>query len=1090
MNLGFISIAKMKNLILIVFLILAFGGVTQNKIGIEPKTKLHQVLVKQWTNKDGLPANSITHSYFASNGFLWVASYNGLMIFDGYEFITYNKNNLPVLVNNGIYRIFEGNDNDIWICTNGSGLLRYKDQKFERVFEKELPTNVVSGFVYGETIWVGTVNKGLYKIVNNTIEKIDFEPLSEVSVINMDVDKEGAIWFCTDGKGVSRYKNGSYENYSKHLGNELNRIQDIYSARDGTIWIGTFEGVFNYSDGEFVKLDVLDGYIVSEIDEDDYGNLWLATNNGLVRKNAISQEYEFFDNSMGLPTGELTSLEFDNESNLWLTSTRDGLIQLRGGKFFNYTMSQGLSAKRVNAFLELENNQMMVGLENGDIQIISDDSIDDFTFTTKLPSTRIRDITKDSDDNLWISTYLGILKISSNGIEKLYTTADGLPTNQMRQIIQDSRGVLWVATRNAGVIKWYPDGTIQEFSTSNSINANFIMSMELDIENDERLILSTNDGGISIINKNDSVVNYGVDDGLSASLVFATYSDGNKLWAATNFGLNLIVNDTILVTTVKSRMLNETIFDIQEDNSGKFWITCSQGVIKVDKLELYKHLRNPSHELKYEIFDERDGLISRECIGAVLTTKSSDGKLWFPTLSGLAVIDPHFSKEENALPEPFILNMNADNTNFNVFETPIIDAGYKRFTFEFTAPNFTAPEKVKFKYKLEGYDNEWNELKRRERQAQYTNLSHGKYVFKVMVSNSDGIWNDNYESFTFTVKKYYYERWGFIGLAVLALSLFIYGIYKWRVNKIENEKRNLEIIVKQRTSEIEIQKEEISSQRDKLINSLRDLEIAQETINNQNEKLKDHNDELEVKVKQRTEELKNTVQKLIAANTELDHFLYRAAHDIRGPILRLFGIVNLAKVDNNYLVDSKFQQDLNDTIQEMDNLVLRLMRINELKNTKPVYKIVDIDKLIRNTFNEVVNDESIKLKTKVEVNRCSIDPTLLGLMLSKIFDNSKVYMDNNKQDSFVKVKVDMVDNSNQFRISIADNGIGIEKNFRDKVFDMFSKGHNRGVGLGLYEARLITKKLRGKIRLLEKENEEVIFEIILPCNNENLNELV
>lgn len=1043
------------------------------KIGLDPEKNIKQFVIEQWTSKEGLPINSLTHALHSSNGFLWLSTYNGLIKFDGYQFEIYNKSNFPPFNNNGVHRTFEGRDGQIWICTSGSGLIRLDDQGY-KVYNKQqgLPQSIRDGYADGDTIWVGSVNDGLYRIVNEEVEKINYQTVSGVTIFNIQKDPKGALWFSSDGKGITRYYKGEFSTMNQY-GTQISSVQSLYCSKSGVNWIGTFEGLIKYENEQFELIDALAGNIVNDILEDDYGFFWMATNKGIARLNGATNEVEFLDEDSGLPGKEFNSITFDFENNLWFTSSRDGLLRFRSGEFTIYSKSQGLSSERVNAMLETDNG-ILVGTENGGVHVIKEDTVLQYALNTDLLKSRIRDLFIDDENNLWLSSYLGLLKVNNEG-ERLYTKDDGLPTNQMRGAVQDSNGILWIATRNAGVIKWKGLNDYSVIDKTNGINSNFIMSIRLDKQG--RVVLSTNGGGVSIIDNSGVITNYGEKEGVLGNIIFSTYDDGDQLWVSTNSGVHIIKNGQVITSPPGAGLLGEAIFDILEDDNGGVWVTSSQGIIKVAKVEFLNFLTGITDNIQYRIFNENDGLINRECLGAVLSLKTEDGRLWVPTIDGLAMIDPVDLDESKVTLTPYITRFMVDNNEQTIKDDLMIMPGKKRYAFDFTSPTFVNSKEIKFKYFLENYDTEWNTTSGIDRNAQYTNLPYGKYVFSVSVADSHGQWSENTASMSFEIQPHFYQTLPFILVEVIVVISLIFGIYKWREGVVQREKRKLENTINERTTQIEQQKEEISTQRDTLEENLSFLKEAQGTISEQNARLTEYNEQLEVKVNDRTQELKVAIDDLIKTNEELDRFVYSAAHDLRGPVSRLLGMCNLARVDSEYLNSVLFQENLADTTLEMDQLIRRLISVNEVKNKKQKQEQVNLDEIIKRSF-EQERDDNTKLQLNLEKVEYHSDAVLLNILFRNLFSNAVRYQDLNSQEKFINVESVVLDG--QLTITVVDNGIGVDRSIGESIFDMFYKGvnHTKGFGLGLYESRIIVENLGGSIRWVDAQN--TTFEIKIP----------
>jgi serine phosphatase RsbU (regulator of sigma subunit) len=272
------------------------------------------------------------------------------------------------------------------------------------------------------------------------------------------------------------------------------------------------------------------------------------------------------------------------------------------------------------------------------------------------------------------------------------------------------------------------------------------------------------------------------------------------------------------------------IFDVLEDNNGNLWCSSSVGVFKISKANLFEFWTGGINKIESKLYGTRDGMPEKECTGATPSYISKNGKLLFPTLGGLAILDPYRNTFNELSPPVDIHSFIVDGNSFDVYESNLtLSAGSQRLIFKFSGLSFIAPQKVHFKYKLTGVDKQWVDAQY-ERQAVYTALSPGEYTFNVIASNNDGVWNEVGKNIKFTLEPHFYQTNWFYAFCILALLGFGHLVYTLRVRQIEHEKKELEKIVKERTAEISQQKEEIEAQRDQLASQSRKLELAYNDI--------------------------------------------------------------------------------------------------------------------------------------------------------------------------------------------------------------------------------------------------------------------
>ena len=803
---------------------------------LDPKKQISQYIIDQWTTKEGLPTNTLNYVYQSSDGFIWASTYNGLIRFDGIDFKIFDKKNVSNLTNSSISALIQTKDDSLWIGTHGSGLIVQKDHNFNvytsATTNGNYPDYSIESMlsIRDRGLWMGTRGNGIIIYKDGKFTPFTGIPeIQSISVNELQYEEQGAnttIWIGTEGKGLFAYKNEIVEKYNVENGLLINDvITGMLLDRTGTLWVGTNSGLNRIRNGKSEIVEELSGVIINDIREDKEGSIWLGTSAGLYRRNPETRKYEVLNTKNGLPHNNVMHVATDREGNIWLAMYRAGLVRLKDGKFVNYTQEQGLASVSVSSVYEMAKNTYWVGSDAGVINTIRNQEVGVYSLKKPLSTDRLRNIFKDREGNSWVASYAGILKISPNGEETLFTTQDGLSDNQVRVITQTTNGSIWIGTRGGGLIEYLPsEKKWIPFTKKDGLSSNFVMGIEP--TKDGRLIVSTNDAGIDIIDlKTRKVVrSYTQTEGLPSNLAFsARYDSRNILWVCANSGLVAIHpkdENKVHVFDPANGFPVDAIFDIREDNANNLWLSSSSGVIRINRNSVEDYFNGKINTLVTKVFDRSDGMKSEECTGAVHFHKDSKGRMWFPTIGGLSMIDP-LNISKNELPPPtYITQMTVDSV---VYDFPslsedkniIIKAGAKRVVFHFTGLSLVSPSDMQFKYRLKGFDEDWIEVTN-ERSALYTGLDPKKYTFEVMAANNDGIWSEEIATVTFRINPYFYQTAYFwIALVVLFL-LLVWLAYRYQIRRITKQNIKLEETVQQRTAEINQQKEEIESQRDRI----------------------------------------------------------------------------------------------------------------------------------------------------------------------------------------------------------------------------------------------------------------------------------
>ncbi len=804
-------------------------------LALDPKKKISQYIIDQWTTKEGLPTNTLNHIYQSKEGFIWASTYDGLIRFDGIEFKIFNSKNLPYLSNSSISSLYQSKDDSLWIGTHGSGLIVQKNHNFNfytSVTTKgNFPNYSIESIskVKDDYLWIGTRGNGIITYKNGLFTP--FTAIAEINSISIneilynEIGTNNTIWIATEGKGLFSYQNEIVKKYNVKNGFLTN---DIITAllldNKNAIWVGTINGVSRIQNGKSEIIKELEGIIVNDILEDAEGSIWFATSAGLFRKNPYTNKYEVLNTDNGLPHNNVMHINTDVEGNIWLAMYRAGLIRLKDGKFTNYTIQEGLSSVSVSSIQEIKKEVYWIGSDAGIINTINNKNIGIYNFKTPLAIDRLRAIFKDKEGNTWIGSYAGVLRISPNGNEKLFTKDNGLTDNQVRVITQTINGNIWIGTRGGGLNEYSPsEDKWIPFTKNEGLTSNFIMGVEP--TQNGHLVVSTNDAGVNIIDLKTRKVNqiYTQNEGLSSNLAFSARYDSKKiLWICTNAGLIAIFPnnpDKLYTFNSSNGFPVNTVFDIQEDNNNDLWLSSSQGVIRINRNSIIDYFELKRTDLETEMFNRSDGMKEEECTGAVSFLKDSQGQMWFLTIEGLSMIDPT-NIPKNLLPPPvYILNMAVDSINYSFpslkDEKIVVEAGAKRILFHFTGLSLVSPSDMRFKYRLKGFDENWIEVTN-ERDALYTGLLPKEYTFEVMASNNDGIWSKEIATIKFKVKPFFYQTPYFWIAIILFFLIIVWLAYQFQISRIKKQNLKLEQTVKQRTAEINQQKEEIETQRDRI----------------------------------------------------------------------------------------------------------------------------------------------------------------------------------------------------------------------------------------------------------------------------------
>jgi PAS domain S-box-containing protein len=799
---------------------------------LDPNKPIEEYIHELWRVEDGLPHNSVVCLLQSHDGYIWVGTVEGLARFDGVRFTIFNKSNTLEIKNNSISTLYEDRQGNLWIGTSG-GLNRLKDGKFSSYTTEDGLSYDDILSICGDkkgNIWIGTqkglncMKDGIFTIYTTK------DGLFNNKVSALGLDRKGALWIGTP-EGLNRLHDGKITGYTTKDGLSENSMSYIYEDKAGNLWIATFNGLNRLKDGKFTHYTTKDGLsnnVVLSIYEDRAGSLWIATMGGLNRlRNGIFTAYTDKKSSFK------TFIE-DKEGSLWIGSL-DGLNRFKDRTFTTLSTEDGLSGDIIISVMEDRGGSYWICTAASGLNRWKDGKITIYTTEDGLSSNNLNALYEDREGALWIGTEGGGVNRLKDGIFKGYTTANGLSHDEVPTIMEDREGSLWIGT-NGGGLNRLKNGKIEVFTTKDGLSNNMVSSIYEDRKG--TLWIGTNGGGLNRF-KDGTFTTYTMKEGLSSNRIRPIYEDKEGiLWIGTYGGGLIRLKDGKFTTyTTKEGLFNDIIHQILEDDGGNLWMSCNNGIFRVKKTDLNDFAEARISSVNCVSYGTFDGMKSSECNGVSQPPgfKASDRRLWFPTMNGVAIIDPSGIKM-NTSPPPVIIE------KLLVNDKPLdlgnwdhrLSPGKKNLEFHFTALSFLVPQRVKLKYRLEGFEKKWKETGQ-YRTAQYTNMSPGYYTFKVIACNNDGIWNKKGASIHFYLQPFFYQTWWFMVVGGLLLFLIIIGFYKIRVRQLQKKKLELEKLVDTRTGQLKESNIRLEASNKQLGDANKELErlslVASETDN-------------------------------------------------------------------------------------------------------------------------------------------------------------------------------------------------------------------------------------------------------------------
>lgn len=768
-----------------------------------PSKPLDGYFKEVWSTREGLPHNLIHGIAQTPDGYLWFASWEGVVRYNGIEFRIFDQRAVPELRDNGVLALRLARDGSLLLGTASGGVVRYQAGRWSVWPGAEaMPQDQVIDLMEGHDgeLWVGTHSNGVLRIASNGVITpfgIDAGlPGNSVQKILQGAD--GTVWVATTS-GLARYSGGRFMAQGAAQGLPPGQAFSLASGPDGRIYVGMEQGVWRQEGERFspLALDMPPSNVARMMVEAD-GTVWLGTITGLYRH---SQRYglERIGNANGLPNEQISALWQDRENSLWV-GTNGGLLRLRDAPFTTFGMQDGLPNAYVRSVLADAKGTLWIATSDG-LGWLRDGRFGKAGSRDGLPGDSLLSLGRSHAGGVWVGTYSHGAVLWDGRVRRHVDTRSGLTGNQVRALLESSDGTLWVGT-SRGLNRMDARG-VRHYTVAQGMPNDFIIALHEDRHG--ALWVGTSNGLAQI--EGEHVRAYSLHD-LGASNVFGLHeTDDGTLWLATNQGLVRYRDGRMRLVGTAQGLPVAKIFQVLEDGEGRFWLTSNRGMLRVARRELDAVADGRQSQVEVEWFDEGDGLVSAQNNGnsGPAAWRAADGKLWFATANGLAMTEPGRIHELTRRPPPVVIEeVRVDDRPVPLQTELYLPPGTRKLELHFAGLGYLIPRKIRYRYRLDGFDSDWVE-RGSLRFAQFTNLEPGDYVFRVSAAHPNGGWSQEEARIALHVQPQLVQRTGFrLGLAALAL-LALYGVYRWRVHALKVAKRRLGVEVEARTHDLRVQ---------------------------------------------------------------------------------------------------------------------------------------------------------------------------------------------------------------------------------------------------------------------------------------------
>jgi ligand-binding sensor domain-containing protein/signal transduction histidine kinase len=734
-------------------------------------------MIRSWQSQNGLPEETVQAFAQTPDGYLWVGTSGGLLRFDGARFRLFNHLNTPALSEDDVFCLRVTRDGRLWIGTNGGGVIELQNGVFSSYpTEKGQSSAYVRAFTEDQAglLWVAT-DGGLFWVRNGRLIRADKSLGRTISDAHAVLeDRSGRVW--AGGSHLYSLKDGQSREYPLPGNDNRNQVKSLLETSDGVIWVGTVSGLYRLRPGQN-RLEPVPGVfgLIRTLRQAPNGELWAgAIGAGIFR--IRGSQVTHLQAPSPLISNTVYSIFVDKDQNLWI-GTLTGVMRLSETPIRNLALSEAAGADFSTVALDSDGS---LWVASNQLVHVQGDHVNPVRFP-ELGNVRIRNVLRTRDGSFWIGTIGGgVYRLSGKGT-KHFTTLEGLSSNFVQVLMEARDGSLWIGT-NGGVSHLDRAG-LHDLSTQNGLAANYIRAL---MEDRDGTIWVGTERGLGAY-RNGEFFHDVLTAALGTERVWALYQDEEGgIWIGTHGdGLYHYRDGHLSHYTAANGLTSDTIYCILEDNRNHLWVSSPSGVMLLNRDELDAQARNPEQPFSLRNYAANEGNSSVQVLGGMQPAGAltRNGEAWFPTNLGLWRIRP------DEMQHPLLSKLDIDAVTVDGRQEPVagkleLNADISRLEIGYEPVLLRSQNQLRFRYRLDGYDQSWTYASAQQRLVTYTNLPAGKYTFLVEAWETDHPEHVVRASLDILKMPHFYRTSWFVALCMLVVILLSFFAHQLRMERM------------------------------------------------------------------------------------------------------------------------------------------------------------------------------------------------------------------------------------------------------------------------------------------------------------------